>query len=152
MRLAQLTVEALGGLMSDVRSTIFRRLDAYPPELRKRRATFDELTTFEREFGQRPSDVRWFLTESGGGVVGREHLDGIEDLADSQRKYVAEFGADGWSMTNVVIVGWHGSGNPIAVHRETDKVLIEDHDFGGIYEEAPSFLHYLQKLLAGSAA
>jgi len=138
--------------MSDKKSRILDHLRAYPPELRERRATIDEVREYEAEFGPLPDEVRWFLVEAGGGVVGREHLDGIENLPESQRKYVSEFGPDGWSMTNVVIVGWDGWGNPIAVDRASGRVLVEDHNFGGIHEEASSFQEYLEHLLARRGA
>ena len=78
----------------------------------------------------------------------RERLDGIRKLWSSHEKYRKEFGPPtGWSMTDVFIVGWDGAGNPIAVHKRTGQVLVEDHTFGGIHVEAESFGEYLEKLL-----
>jgi SMI1/KNR4 family protein SUKH-1 len=127
-------------------------LARYPVDVRENPATPSELDAFEREFGNLPPDVRWFLEAHGGGAVGSEWLDGVRKLRSSQLKYQQESGPTGWSMTNVIIVGWDGWGNPIGVERETGEVLIEDHTHGGVHVEAPSFLVYLQKLLLGNRA
>lgn len=128
-----------------------RILDAFfqlPEEIRRQPATEQELDAFETAFGELPADYRWFLRTCGGGAVGREWLDGIQQLWRSQAKYEKELGPPaGWSMERVVVIGWDGFGNPLAIHKPTGRVLVEDHNFGGIHEVAPSFLAYLEMLL-----
>lgn len=130
------------------RSAIVAELSTYPSEIRQAPATESELQAFEVAFGPIPTDVRWFLSACGGGVVGRERLDGVRDLWRSHEKYLKEFGPPlGWSMDNVFVLGWDGAGNPIAVHRRTGQVLVEDHNFGGIHVVAESFGAYLEQLV-----
>ena len=130
------------------RSAVVTELSTYPSDIREAPATERELQAFETALGSIPPDVRWFLSTCGGGVVGRERLDGVQNLWRSHEKYLKECGPpSGWSMDNVFVIGWDGAGNPIAVHRKTGQVLVEDHDFGGIHVEAESFGKYLEKLL-----
>jgi hypothetical protein len=132
----------------DRKASIVAALSEYPHDVRRPVGTPAEITDFEVEFGALPDDVRWFLCAHGGGAVGREWLDGISELRQSQIKFQSESGTGGWSLKDVVIVGWDGAGNPIAVRRGSGEVIIEDHTFGGVHTEAPSFVEYLEKLLS----
>jgi hypothetical protein len=112
-------------------------------------ATEDQLRAFEGEFGTIPADFRWFLAACGGGPVGSEWVDSIDELPDTHRKFRAEFGPPrGWTMADVFVIGWDGWGNPYGIHAPTGRVLVEDHDFGGVYEMAPSFAAFLAKGLS----
>jgi hypothetical protein len=114
--------------------------------LRRPRATDEELQAFEYEFGPIPPIFRWFLSECGGGVVGAEWVDGIHELPKTHRKFRAEsIGDHGWRMKDVFVIGWDGSGNPYGIDATTGKVVVEDHDFGGIHEMAPSFDEFLRE-------
>jgi len=42
-------------------------------------------------------------------------------------------------MRDVFIIGWDGWGNPFGIELSSGRVLVEDHNFGGIHEMAPSF-------------
>jgi hypothetical protein len=125
--------------MIDVKQQIVAAYNDLPASCRYAPASQQQLVSFECEFGSIPDDYRWFLTTCGGGVCGAEWLDGIEQLPKSHRK----FGADGWTMKNVFVIGWDGAGNPMGIHRATGKVLTEDHNFGGIHKIAESFLEFL---------
>jgi hypothetical protein len=41
-------------------------------------------------------------------------------------------------MDGVFVIGWDGGGNPFDIQATSRKVLVEDHDFGGIHEMADS--------------
>ena len=48
-------------------------------------------------------------------------------------------------MRNVFVIGWDGAGNPYGIDSATGKLLVEDHNFGGIHEVATSFEAFLTK-------
>ena len=121
--------------------TYFREL---PDGMLYAPATEEELQEFETVFGTIPEDYRWLLQTCGGGVIGRDWVDGIVVLADSHRKFQREFGPPrGWTMRDVFVIGWDGGGNPFGIERSTGRVLVEDHQFGGIHELAPSFEEFV---------
>jgi hypothetical protein len=111
-----------------------------PPACRYPPATESELSAFEARFGPIPSAFRWYLMACGGGVVGREWVDGIAQLSETHSKFVAESRLPGgWAMANAFLIGWDGAGNPVGIDLSTGTVLVEDHNFGGIHVVAPSF-------------
>jgi hypothetical protein len=122
-------------------------LDAWrsrPDDIRYPPASEDQLRRFESEFGPIPSGFRRFLAEFGGGVVGREWVDGIRELPVTHRKFRDESGSPhGWSMAEVFVIGWDGAGNPFGIDRASGRVLVEDHNFGGNHEMAESFESFL---------
>lgn len=117
-----------------------------PEEYRHAPATEAELQAFEAEFGPIPAAYREYLMVCGGIVGGSpERLDGVAELRDSHRTFAAQSGSGGWTMRGVFIIGWDGGGNPFGIDRESGRVLVEDHDFGGIHEMAPSFFTMLSR-------
>ena len=80
------------------------------------------LLAFETEFGKIPSDFRWFLAACGGGPVGSEWVDNLQNLFATHRKFKAETGPRGWTMADVFIIGWDGWGNPYGIHIPTGRV------------------------------
>lgn len=48
-------------------------------------------------------------------------------------------------MRDVFIIGWDGFGNPFGIAENSGKLLVEDHNFGGIHEMAESFEAFLTK-------
>ena len=127
------------------RQRIAIALAKLPDSVRVPPATTAQLSRFEQQFGTIPAEFKWFLSTCGGGVVGPESLDGIDELPESHQKYRKEFGPNGWSMQNVFIIGWDGAGNPIAIDKTTGRVLVEDHNFGGIHEVGTSLYDFLEK-------
>jgi hypothetical protein len=80
----------------------------------------------------------------GGGTVGSEWVDGIKELDRTHEKFLEEStGPNGWTMTEVFVIGWDGSGNPFGIHRESGRILVEDHNCGGVHELAPSLAVFL---------
>lgn len=123
---------------------LLRAWRSRPDSIRYAPASEEQLRCFESEFGPIPSEFRRFLAEFGGGVVGREWVDGIRELPLTHRKFREEFGPPhGWSMADVFVIGWDGAGNPYGIDRSSGRVLVEDHFFGGIHQMAES----LQALL-----
>jgi hypothetical protein len=129
-----------------LKSRIVAAFNALPDGCRYPRATAADLTAFESEFGPIPDDYRWFLSECSGGTVGSEWVDGIAELPETHRKFRAESDFEnGWSMRGVFIIGWDGAGNPFGIESSTGKLLVEDHNFGGVHEIAASFAAFLER-------
>ena len=117
-----------------------------PEECRSPPATEQELIAFEAEFGSIPSEFRWYLAECGGGPAGTEWIDPITELTETHRRFLEERRAGFWAnMTDVFVVGHDGGGNPYGIHRASGKLLVEDHDFGGVHELASTFADYLRQ-------
>ena len=53
--------------------------DALPEGCRSDPATEEQLAKFEAQFEPIPLDYRWYLLNCGGGVIGSEWIDGIDD-------------------------------------------------------------------------
>jgi hypothetical protein len=117
-----------------------------PDSIRSLPASDAQIAAFERQFGAIPPDLRWFLEECGGGVVGSEWVDDIGRLGETHTKFLAESGDPrGWRMEDVFVIGWDKAGNPFGIHLKSGKVIVEDHDFGGIHEMASSFEAFLEQ-------
>jgi hypothetical protein len=120
--------------------------DALPAACRSNPASEDALRAFEAEFGPIPADYRWYLAECGGGVVHSEWLDDIDALKKSHAKFRAEAAhPSGWKKKDEFLIGWDGGGNPMLIDRKSGEVVVEDHDFGGVHIEAPSFAAFCLK-------
>ena len=125
---------------------IQEHIAAMPESMRREPATEPQLREFEAAYGTIPEDYRWFLSTCGGGHFGSEVLDDIVRLAKSHAKFRREFGQPrGWTMRDIFIVGWDGSGNPFGIETTTGRLLVEDHNFGGIHELAPSLEEFMLK-------
>jgi hypothetical protein len=137
-------------ISSEAKQKIQVHIASLPDELRSEPATEAELEEFEAVYGAIPEDYRWFLATCGGGVFGPEYVDDIERLLRSHEKFRGEFGPPrGWTMENVFIIGWDGGGNPFGIEKSTGQILVEDHDFGGIHEMAPSLQDFMLKGVRG---
>lgn len=100
---------------------------SYPP------ASEADLVDFEGIHGKIPDDFRWFLKHCGSGVIGSEWIDGIDDLYSSHSKFYSETQIpNGWKTSELFIIGWDGSGNPIGLMPD-GQVVVEDHNFGGVH-------------------
>ena len=106
-----------------------------PSGCRREPATEEQIRDFESSFGPIPEDYRWYLITCGGGVIGSEWVDGIEELPTTHRK-VRD---GGYTISNFFPIGWDGSGNPFGFDTVAGVILCEDHDFGGIHQEAEDF-------------
>lgn len=128
------------------RDSIVAAFHTLPKGCRYPRATDADLTAFESEFGPIPDEYRWFLSECGGGTVGSEWVDCIAERTETHQKFRAESEHEnGWSMRGVFIIGWDGVGNPYGIELSTGKLLVEDHNFGGVHEMAESFAVFLAR-------
>ncbi len=124
--------------------TIRNQFWKLPDGCRYAPASEAEIEAFEAEFGAIPADFRRFLSELGGGTIGSKWVDGIADLPATHRKFQEESAiANGWTMKNVFLIGWDGSGNPFGIEVRTGRILVEDHDFGGVHEMSSSFQSFL---------
>ena len=123
---------------------VVKAWQALPEGCRKAPATAEQLEAFEHRFTPIPPAYRWFLQVCGGGTIGSEWIDGIGELADSHEKFERERAGDrGWRMREVFVIGWDGSGNPIALDNRSGAVVVEDHTFGGVHRMAESFEAFL---------
>ena len=131
-------------LSPDAKRKIQEHISAMPESLRREPATEEELREFEALYGQIPEDYRWFLFTCGGGHFGAEEVDDIVQLTRSHAKFRREFGPPrGWTMHDVFIIGWDGAGNPFGIETTTGRVVVEDHNFGGIHELASSLEQFM---------
>lgn len=110
-----------------------------PEGCRSAPATQQEIASFEKEFGTIPDDYRWYLTACGGGVVGSEWVDDIAKL----RKTHLKFSEEDWNLKGVFAIGWDGAGNPMVIERVTGRMLVSDHNFGGVHVLADSFADFV---------
>lgn len=118
---------------------IQKHIAAMPPGLRQEPATEEQVREFEAAYGSIPEEYRWFLLTCGGGHFGSEAVDDIEELVMSHAKFAREFGPPrGCTIKNVFIIGWDGSGNPFGIEQSDGRIIVEDHNFGGVHELAPS--------------
>ena len=121
-----------------LRQALIAAWHAFPEEDRRAPATEGELRAFEAEFGPIPPVFREYLAVCGGLIGGGgEWIDGLSELSDSHRQFQAD--TRFWTMRGVFVIGWDGGGNPFGIELSSGRVLVEDHDFGGIHVMAPSF-------------
>lgn len=115
-----------------------------PEEYRSSPATEEELSAFESEFGRLPPEHREYLAVCGGGIgAAPEWLDNIAELRNTYQ-HCQKGLAQGWlTMADVFVIGWDGCGNPFGIERASGRILVEDHDFGGVHEMASSFVALL---------
>lgn len=79
-----------------------------------------------------------------GGPSNSGYLDSIDALWDSQRELTEGWGdAFTAELSDLVVVGWDSSGNPLAWNRSDGTVITVDHDFGGQYVLADSASDFL---------
>jgi len=115
-----------------------------PAEVRRAPASLEQLEEFERAYGPIPLGYRQFLQHFGGGPVGSEWIDGIEQLAESHNKFRRECGPNGWRNSQAFVIGWDGGGNPIEID-VAGAVVVEDHNSGDVHRLAASFEEFLAK-------
>jgi len=113
-----------------------------PESVRYQPATQRQIDAFECEHGPIPPTYREFLLQFGGGVVGGEWLDGVNQLASTHAKFRGERGPHGWQLDDAFVIGWDGAGNPLAINR-SGAVVVEDHNFGGVLQLASSLMAYV---------
>ena len=109
-----------------------------PESVKERKASENDLDRFESGYGTIPKEFRWFLLNCGGGPIGSDLIDGIDELVDSHIKFQKESESEGGWKSKGFVIGWDGAGNPILIE-ENGKVVVEDHNFGGIHELSSSF-------------
>ena len=79
-------------------------------------------------------------------MIGSEWVDSIGELTQTHRKFSVESGLEkGWTMDGVFVIGWDGAGNPFGIELETGKLIVEDHNFGGVQEMSSSFEEFLER-------
>ena len=133
-------------LSNDAKNRIERHIEALPESLKRKPATHEEINDFESKYTKIPEDYRWFLLACGGGIFGSEEFDSIDELQKTYIKFIKESEhSKGWTMRDVFIIGWDGSGNPFGIDTSTGKILLEDHTFGGIHQIAENLQEYMLK-------
>ena len=133
-------------LSPEAKQKIQEHIDAMPEALRCEPATEEQLREFEASYGEIPAEYRWFLLTCGGGHFGSEELDDIFRLTGSHAKFRREFGPPrGWTMSGVFVIGWDGACNPFGIETASGRVVVEDHNFGGSHELAPSLEVFMLK-------
>jgi len=118
---------------------------ALPEGCRSAPASEESLAAFEAQFGAIPPDYRWYLATCGGGVIGSEWIDDIEELPKTHRKVREGQQQEFYTLREFFPVGWDGGGNPYGFDLTSGRIITEDHDFGGIHEVAEGFYALLRK-------
>lgn len=137
----------------ELRKVIKELYYALPRFMRREPASKEDVASFEQSFRPMPEPFRWFLLTCGGGIIGSEYIDDIKELALSHAKYDEESRIPGgWTIQNVFIIGWDGSGNPYGIDETTAKIMTEDHHFGGVHEVAVSLEVFLLENLQTTKA
>jgi len=93
-------------------------------------ASVDEILS---QFGITDECYRDWLIQTGGGPIGPDWFDGIDEIQQSQKKLKSE----PWTISGFVI-GWDGAGNPLVL-KKNGAIITEDHNFGGVHKVANSF-------------
>ena len=110
---------------------------SYPPASEK------QIEDFEGVCRAIPEDYRWFLLNCGGGVIGSEWVDSIDELHSTHTKFDEECAIEnGWTIGNSFIIGWDGSGSPIAIDPE-GKIIVEWEADSEVYQLASSLEEWL---------
>jgi hypothetical protein len=107
-----------------------------PEDCRREPASPADLAAFESEFGAIPTDYRWYLAECGGGVIGSDWIDSIEELAATHRKVREGQRRGCYRIARFFALGRDGFGNVYGYDLETGHIVMEDHNFGGVHELA----------------
>lgn len=125
---------------------ILQAHSALPESCRYSPATEEGLAIFESAHGTIPRDYRWYLATCGGGVIGCEWIDSLEELWETHRR-VNEARAKGFysRLGDYFPIGWDGGGSTYGFDLKTGRIMTEDHDFGGIHEVAVDFYDLLCK-------
>jgi hypothetical protein len=114
-----------------------------PLDCRCAPASEEALAAFEAQSGPIPADYRWYLRECGGGVIGSEWIDGIDELPETHRR-VREGQQNGfYTLRDFFPIGWDGEGNPYGFDLKSGRIITEDHNFGGIHDVASDFFDLL---------
>ena len=114
-----------------------------PEDCRSGPASAEQLVEFERDYGAIPPDYRWYLAECGGGIIGSEWIDDIDELAYTHRKVREGQRRGFYRIPHFFPLGWDGAGNPYGYDLESGGIVTEDHNFGGIHKLAASFYQLL---------
>lgn len=121
------------------------------PILRGTGATLTQIDAASAEVGRDfPEEYREFLLRYGAGIVGPYPIFGVQpvepmgdewSVVDVNRRYRADRwpGVEDW----LIISADHG-GNPMGIAGD-GRVLVSDHDFGGVAPMAGSFEEFLRK-------
>lgn len=128
-------------MTSEQQSRIVEFHESLPTGCRSKPATLEEVESFESEVARIPEEYRWYLLSCGGGVIGSEWVDDITELRDTHTR----FSEEEWSLGEVFPIGRDGWGNPMVIDLSTGRILIEDHEFGGVHELASSFAEFVLK-------
>ena len=113
-----------------------------PEEVRSRKATAVEIAEFEAEHAPIPECFKDFLMNFGGGPIGGEWICGIDSLPRVFKKCNHEKISGHWNGESGFPIGSDGAGNPITISLD-GRVLVEDHNFGGVHVLAPTFSLFL---------
>jgi hypothetical protein len=130
--------------MNNLHSIIGQWKSLRPADTRYPAASESSLQQFEAEFGPVPLEYRQFLLFGGGGVIGSEWLDGIEQLSASHARFAKERGPNGWK-SSMFLIGWDGSGAPIGINHA--GAVVVEYDGGEVVNLAVSFEAFLSESL-----
>ena len=105
-----------------------------------------------------PDDYREFLKFYGAGVVHGHGILGLRQpeflgdeppyFTEQSKEFRELLGAEEAEYANIVVIEVDDSGNPIGFLPPDPMIFVIDHNFGGRFDLADSFEHYLEKIIA----
>jgi hypothetical protein len=132
-------------MTSAQKQKILEAHNALPDGCRYAPVSEEALLAFEARCGSIPADYRWYLRECGGGVIGSEWIDGIKELPETHRRVREGQQRGFYTLRDFFPIGWDGGANPYGFDLNSGRIVMEDHDVGGIHEVASDFLDLLGK-------
>ncbi len=128
-------------MSEELKAALLAKWNRYPD--RNPPATEAELMAFEQEFGPIPAEFREYLALCGG-EIGQGEWDertfNLPNLVYEYREY--QNSTVNWSIEGVFVIGCDGAGNRFGIETSTGRILLQDHNFGGIHELAPSLWEF----------
>ena len=121
-------------LSEETKTHLINYSEKVPEGMRGRKATEEDIQKFEKDFYPIPDDYKWILKNCYRVFFKAEWIDDIDELYETHKKFKKESSIEnGWTLEGTFIMGWDGCGNPYGIELKTEKIVTEDHNFGGIH-------------------
>ncbi len=94
-------------------------------------ANSNDIELFENEYGKIHPDYLPYLTDVGFEVVGSGYFDRIDELITNTKRFKENWTVDpDGKIKECFVFHWDGSGNPIGISWNDNKIYVDDHTFG----------------------
>ena len=131
-------------LSPDAKAKIEAHLAKFPIAVRERAATEAELREFEAAFGAIPDDYRWLLVAAVAAWLARSELTASRSLPSLTPSFAASLDRHAVGRCEMFsLLAGMVAVNPFGIEQSSGRILVEDHDFGGIHEMAASLQEFI---------